>query len=125
MTRATGIWGGRDVDRARKLMETTLPVKCVTCPTIVQRGSDWVIHHEPSRGELIASGQAHRQFDRDTWHVQCRPCSNKSGQQGVIAKAKAEARAEAGASARDSGSHRRRSGAFLGGRTPADRKSVV
>jgi hypothetical protein len=75
-------------------MERQLPTTCATCPRIVKLGDKWVIHHTPSRGELIAMGQAHRQFDPDTWAIQCRPCSDKSGQQGVIDKAKAEARVE-------------------------------
>src|SRR4051812_23134510 len=94
MTRNTGTWGGRDVDRARALMATTLPTKCHTCPTIVRAGDAWVVHHIISRGEAVASGRPDLIWAPSNWAVQCRRCSNRSTQQGVIDKAKAEARAE-------------------------------
>jgi hypothetical protein len=87
MTRNTGTWGGRDVDRARALMATQLPIRCCSCPRVIKPGDAWVIHHKQSRG-------AHPEltWEPSNWAIQCRTCSNKSGQQGVIDKAKADAR---------------------------------
>ena len=59
-------------------MAQTLPTRCCSCPTVVNPGDRWVIHHTPSRGEMAALGHPERMWDPDTWSVQCRRCSNRA-----------------------------------------------
>src|SRR4051812_44202209 len=84
-------WTGRRAQAARAQMKLLLPKPCCTCGKPIKKGDDaWVVHHIISRGEAIASGRAHLVWDPSNWAHQCRKCSNKSTQQGVIDKARAE-----------------------------------
>ncbi len=109
-------WGGRRAQQARDYMRTLLPADCVTCHRRIEVGDErWVVHHVIGRGEAMASGRPWLVWDVNNWAHQCRTCSDRSGQEGVIAKARAEGARGVG-SERGSDLGKRR---FFGGPTPA------
>lgn len=80
-------WSGRKVAEARSYVAqiTTWPTKCGKCKKPVQQSDAWVVGHIKSRGaypELT--------WVPSNWQVEHKTCSDKSGQAGVIEKAKAE-----------------------------------
>lgn len=79
-------WGGRRVTEARAFMAQTLPAPCGLCSHTVEPGDRWVIGHKISRGE-----RPDLTWVPSNWRVEHRSCSDKTGQAGVIAKAKADA----------------------------------
>jgi hypothetical protein len=106
-------WGGRAVTELRAHFARRLPLPCGRCGELVHpdppgvRRSGWVIGHVQDRA-------THPEL---TWSlsnmaVEHADCSHRTGQQAVIAKAKAEGRAEAGrfGDTRPTGPRRRRDG---------------
>jgi hypothetical protein len=83
-------WSGRAVAEARAQLEarTVWPTVCGRCGKKVDRypASGWTLGHIAERGaypELT--------WEPSNWRVEHRSCSNASGQQGVIAKARRDA----------------------------------
>jgi hypothetical protein len=89
MAAPRGRWAGRKLAEARAWLAsvTRWPTPCAKgCGTVIAETDAWVVGHIKARGthpELM--------WDPANWQVECRPCSDASGQAGVIAKAKAEA----------------------------------
>lgn len=84
-------WSGRRVVEARRLWAAThLPEPCAHCGEVVRVTDNWVLGHKESRGS-----RPDLMFVVDNWQTEHRSCSNKTGQQGVIDKAKAEVKREA------------------------------
>ena len=81
---------------ARKHMATLLPAPCFQCGHMVQPTDQWVIEHKQTRG-------AHPELTWETsnWAHSHRRCSSKTGQAGVIAKAKAEVHRQVGTNPND------------------------
>ena len=84
-------WSGRGVAKARAFMNTNTqwPVICARCNKPVQQlpATGWAVGHIKARGthpELT--------WVQSNWRIEHRKCSNASGQEGVIEKAKADAR---------------------------------
>lgn len=94
-------WAGAAVSRARAALSARTDwdtVTCGQCGKRVRRDEPWVVGHIKARGthpELM--------FDPANHRVEHRKCSNKTGQAGVIAKAKADALREAGFSPAQTG----------------------
>lgn len=85
-------WAGRKVAEARAVLaaRTDWPTRCGRCGNPVAETDPWVVGHIKSRGahpDLV--------WVPSNWAVECRPCSDASGQAGVIEKAKADAIREA------------------------------
>lgn len=84
-------WSGRTVEKARAYMRATTqwPTPCGLCgkPVHPDPPKGWVVGHIKSRG-------AHPELTlvKSNWRIEHRKCSDATGQQGVIEKAKAEVR---------------------------------
>ena len=85
-------WGGSHSRAIRELWRTHLPQPCGLCGQPVDGTTPWVVGHIESRG-----ARPDRTYDVTNTGVEHRHCSNSTAQQGVIDKAKAEARRELGA----------------------------
>lgn len=92
-------WAGRAVGQARSLVSTWLPAPCGKCLKTVTpdpvgtpaRWSQWVVGHKKDRvvyPELT--------WEVSNWQPEHRACSDASGQESVIRKAKADALRTAG-----------------------------
>lgn len=82
------------------MMATRLPALCARgCGRTMTKTDDWVIGHKKSR-------HAYPQltWDVNNWQIECRECSNKSGNEAIIEKAKLDALTEAGFSLEPTGS---------------------
>lgn len=87
----TAPWSGRKVMAARVMVGATLPAPCGLCGEPVLPGQAWVVGHIVSRGVA-----PHLTWEPSNWRPEHRACSNKTGQAGVIAKARAEGARAAG-----------------------------
>ena len=85
-------WSGRAVSKARAYMATQLPAPCGKCGKPVTKDQRWAVGHKKAR-----STHPELTFVVSNWQAEHRRCSDASGQQGVIAKAKAEALRSVGA----------------------------
>ena len=85
-------WSGAVVRRARTYMATKLPAPCGVCGNTVQPtpASSWVVGHIKPRAT-----HPHLTLEPSNWRPEHRACSDAGGQAAVIAKARAEGRAEA------------------------------
>ena len=78
-------WSGRRVTEARGYMATLLPASCWLCHRTITADQDWVIEHKQSRAthpELT--------WVLGNWAHSHRACSDRTGMQAVIAKARQE-----------------------------------
>jgi hypothetical protein len=84
-------WSGRVVQDARNIVRTWLPQPCAKgCGRIMTEDDDWVVGHIKARAT-----HPHLTLEVSNWQVECRPCSDASGQAVVIEKARADALAGA------------------------------
>lgn len=80
-------WGGRRTTQARAMLSlrTAWPTTCARCPRPLARTDEWNLGHKLARWDrpdLI--------WEPTNWQVECRPCSDASGQGEALAKARAE-----------------------------------
>lgn len=76
--------------QARVFMAQFLPKPCARCGKEIGVNDEWVIGHIKPRGT-----HPHLMWDKDNWQHEHRACSDKTGQIGVIEKARAQGAREA------------------------------
>lgn len=84
-------WSGRRVTQARAVVAGWLPAPCGQCGKTVTADQPWVVGHTIAR-----SLRPDLTWVMSNWRPEHRACSDSTGQDAVIAKAKAEALREAG-----------------------------
>lgn len=88
----SNVWSGHNVVRARAFMATKRPGACGKCGGTVEITDEFVVGHIKERGvwpELA--------LEPSNWQLEHKACSQRTGTAGIIAKAKAEAYREMGA----------------------------
>lgn len=87
----TTAWSGRKVTEARQILAnaTTWPTECARgCGRTLTRTDPWRLGHRLPRWS-----HPELTWEPTNWQVECRPCSDASGQAEALAKARAEGHA--------------------------------
>lgn len=92
MTAVAAEWSGRRVTEARTMLanRTAWPTTCARCPRVLDRDDPWALGHIVPRWQ-----RPDLTWEPTNWQVECRPCSDASGQAEALAKARAEGAREA------------------------------